>query len=37
MKLRRLLGATPDRVYVSGVGSVFQSASGGRRPAAVRF
>lgn len=37
MKLRGLLGATADRVYVSGVGSVFRSANGGRRPVDARF
>ncbi len=37
MKLRNLLGASADQVYVSGVGSVFRSANGGRRPAEARF
>lgn len=37
MKLRHHLGASADQVYVSGVGSVFRSANGGRRPAEARF
>jgi 7,8-dihydropterin-6-yl-methyl-4-(beta-D-ribofuranosyl)aminobenzene 5'-phosphate synthase len=37
MKLRRMMGAAADEVYVSGVGAVFSSANGGRRPPQARF
>lgn len=37
MTLRSLMGAARDQVYVSGVGAVFSSANGGKRPPQARF
>lgn len=37
MLLRSLMGAARDQVYVSGVGAVFSSAGGGKRPPQARF
>ena len=37
MKLRNMMHAAPDEVYVSGVGAVFSSGDGGKRPPHARF
>jgi 7,8-dihydropterin-6-yl-methyl-4-(beta-D-ribofuranosyl)aminobenzene 5'-phosphate synthase len=37
MKLRQLLDATADRVYVSGVGAAFRSENRGARPKEAKF
>lgn len=37
MKLRSMMGAAPDQVYVTGVGAVFTSGNGGKRPPQARF
>jgi 7,8-dihydropterin-6-yl-methyl-4-(beta-D-ribofuranosyl)aminobenzene 5'-phosphate synthase len=37
MKLRRMMGAADNEVYVSGVGAVFSSENSGRRPPQARF